>query len=124
VQPSGPTDQAVQTCGQVRALAVGQSYVTALWTGLLLIVYRSRPDIESADAASSTRRYRTYLAALTRAVLTLIALVNLTLLLAVLRAWQVYRLSGITSALPLLPFTAGLLIFATVAVRTGHVRYG
>ncbi len=104
----------------VFALAVGQLYVTALWTGLMLIVYRSRPDIESADAASSTRRYRMYLAALTRAVLTLIALVNLTLLLFALRTWQVYQLSGIASALPLLPFTAGLLIFAIVAVRTGQ----
>ncbi len=112
--------QAPKSVVSVFALAVGQLYVTALWTGLLLIVYRSRPDIESADATSSTRRYRMYLAALTRAVLTLIALVNLTLLLAALRTWQVYRLSGIASALPLLPFIAGLLIFAIVAVRTGQ----
>jgi len=112
--------QAPKSVVSVFALAVGQLYVTALWTGLMLIVYRSRPDIESADAASSTRRYRMYLAALTRAVLTLIALVNLTLLLAALRTWQVYRLTGIASALPLLPFIAGLLIFAIVAVRTGQ----
>ena len=112
--------QAPKSVVSVFALAVGQLYVTALWTGLMLIVYHSRPDIESADAASSTRRYRMYLAALTRAVLTLIALVNLTLLLAALRTWQVYRLSGIASALPLLPFIAGLLVFAIVAVRTGQ----
>jgi uncharacterized membrane protein len=112
--------QAPKSVVSVFALAVGQLYVTALWTGLMLIVYRSRPDIESADAASSTRRYRMYLAALTRAVLTLIALVNLTLLLAALRTWHVYRLTGIASALPLLPFTAGLIIIAIVAVRTGQ----
>jgi uncharacterized membrane protein len=68
----------------------------------MLIVYRSRPDIEAADAAASTRRYRRFLAVCTRALLTLVALVNLSLLLAALRNWQVYRLSGIGSALPLL----------------------
>ena len=30
-------------------VVAAQLYVTALWTGLMLIVYRSRPDIEAAD---------------------------------------------------------------------------
>lgn len=102
------------------AFVVGQLYVTALWTGMMLLIYRSRPDIESADAAESTRRYRRFLAANTRALLTLMALVNVTLLLATLPRWQVYRLSGIASALPVLPFVAGLVIFAVVAVRVGQ----
>ncbi len=55
-----------------------------------------------------------------RALLTLVALVNLSLLLAALRNWQVYRLSGIGSALPLLPFTVGMLVLATVAMRAGQ----
>jgi len=101
-------------------IVAGQLYVTALWTGLMLIVYRSRPDIESADPAGSTRRYREYLNACTKAVLTLLALVNVTLLLSALQKWQVYKLSGIASALPLLPFVVGLLIFAVVAVRVGQ----
>jgi uncharacterized membrane protein len=86
----------------------------------MLIVYRSRPDIEAADAAASTRRYRRFLAVCTRALLTLVALVNLSLLLAALRNWQVYRLSGIGSALPLLPFAVGMLILAAVALRAGQ----
>jgi len=101
-------------------IVVGQLYVTLLWTGLMVLVYRSRPDIEASDPAASTRRYRRFLAACTRAVLTLLALVNLSLLLAALRTWQVYRLSGFGSALPVLPFAVGLLIFATTAVRTGQ----
>ena len=44
------------------AVVVGQRYVTALWTGLMLVIYRSRPDIEAADAAASVRRYRRFLA--------------------------------------------------------------
>jgi hypothetical protein len=45
-------------------------------------------------------------------VLTLLALVNLSLLLAALRNWQVYRLSGPGSALPILPFAVGLVVLA------------
>ena len=102
------------------AIVAGQLYVTVLWSGLMLIVYRSRPDIEAADPAASTRRYRRFLAAFTRAVLTLLALVNLSLLLAALSKWQVYRLSGLGSALPVLPFAVGLLILAAVTVHTGQ----
>jgi uncharacterized membrane protein len=104
-------------------IVAGQLWVTLLWTGLMLIVYRSRPDIEATDAAASTRRYRRFLAACTRAVLTLLALVNLSLLLAALRSWQVYRLSGLGSALPVLPLVTGLLILAVTIVRTGQGGY-
>jgi uncharacterized membrane protein len=97
-----------------------QLYVTAMWTGLTLIVYRSRPDIEAADPVASTLRYRRFLAATTRAVLTLIALVDASLLLIALPDWQVYRLSGIGGALPVLPFVAGVLLLAAVATRAGQ----
>ena len=101
-------------------IVAGQLWVTLLWTGLMLIVYRSRPDIEATDPAASTRRYRRFLTASTRAVLTLVALVNLTLLLAALRNWQVYRLSGFGSALPVLPFALGLLILVITTLRVGQ----
>ena len=104
----------------VFAVVVGQLWVTVLWSGLMLIVYRSRPDIEAADPVASTRRYRRFLAAITRTVLGLAALVDLSLLLAALHNWQVYRLSGPGSALPILPFAIGLLILALVAFRTGQ----
>ena len=104
----------------VFAVVAAQLYVTALWTGLMLLVYRSRPDIEATDPAASTRRYRRYLTAVTRAVLTLLALVDLSLLLGALRNWQVYRLSGPAAALPILPFAVGLLGLAVVSLRTGQ----
>jgi uncharacterized membrane protein len=97
-----------------------QLYVTILWTGLLLLVYRSRPDIEVADPAASTLRYRRFLAAMSRALLMLLALVDASLLLAALPSWQVYQLAGIGRALPALPFVAGLLLLAAVARRTGQ----
>ena len=105
------------------AIVFGQLYVTVLWTGLMLIVYRSRPDIEAADAAASTRRYRRFLSVFTRAVLVLLALVDLSLLLAALAKWEVYRLSGAGSVLPILPFAAGLLILAAVAWHSGQGGY-
>jgi uncharacterized membrane protein len=86
----------------------------------MLIVYRSRPDIEAADPAASTLRYRRFLAAMTRAVLTLIALVDTSLLLVALRDWQVYRLPGTGRALPALPVAAGVLLLAAVAARAGQ----
>jgi len=98
----------------------GQVYVTTVCSGLMLIVYRSRPDIEAADPAASTLRYRRFLAAMTRALLTLIALVDTTLLLFALRDWQVYRLSGIGRVLPVLPVAVGMLLLAAVARRTGQ----
>ena len=104
----------------VFAIVAAQLYVTTMWTGIMLIVYRSRPDIEAVDPAGSTRRYRRFLAACTRAVLTLLALVDLTLLLGALRNWQVYRLSGIGSAVPVLPFAVGLLVLVVVTFRVGQ----
>jgi uncharacterized membrane protein len=101
-------------------LVAVQLYVTALWTGLMLIAYRSRPDIEAADPAASAPRYRRFLTAYTRAILMLIALVNVSLLLIALPDWQVYRLSGIGRALPLLPFAAGALLLAAVALWAGQ----
>ena len=97
-----------------------QLYVTVLWTGFMLIIYRSRPDIEAADPAASTLRYRRFLTAMTRAVLTLLALVDTSILLIALRSWQVYQLSGIGQALPALPFVTGLILLATVARRAGQ----
>ena len=35
---------------------VGQLWVTSLWTGLLLIIYRSRPDTDASEGADSTRQ--------------------------------------------------------------------
>ena len=116
----GPGRGAAKSAFSVFGVVAGQAYVTILWTGLMLIVYRSRPDLEAADAAASSRRYRRFLAAWTRALLTLVAMVNLTLLLAALQSWQVYRLSGIGSAVPLLPLMFGLLGLVVVMVRVGQ----
>ena len=101
-------------------IVAGQLYFTTGYSGLMLIVHRSRPDIEAADPAASALRYRRFLAVITRALLTTAALADLALLLIALPDWQVYRLSGVGRALPVLPFLAGVLLLGTVAARTGQ----
>jgi uncharacterized membrane protein len=101
-------------------IVAGQLYFTIVYSGLMLIVHRSRPDIEAADPAASTLRYRRFLAAITRALLIMAALADLGLLLIALPDWQVYRLSGIGRALPAAPFAAGVLLLGAVAARTGQ----
>jgi uncharacterized membrane protein len=105
----------------ISALLVAfQLYITAQWSGIMLIVYRSRPDIEAADPTASALRYRRFLAATARALLTMAALVDTTLLLIALGDWQVYRLSGASQALLVLPVAAGLVLLAAVAARAGQ----
>jgi len=102
------------------AIVFAQLWVTALWTGIMLIIHRSRPDIEAADPAASARRYRRFLARCTSGMLALVTLIDLSLLLSALRNWQVYRLSGAGAALPLLPYAAGLLVVVTLILRSGQ----
>jgi uncharacterized membrane protein len=102
------------------ALVFAQLWVTALWTTIMLIIYRSRPDIEAADPAASVRRYRRFLARCSTAMLALVTLIDLSLLLAALRNWQVYRLSGADAALPFLPYAVGLLVLVTFILRSGQ----
>jgi uncharacterized membrane protein len=104
------------------AVVVAQVYVTGMWTGLLVLVYRSRPDIDAADPAASLRGYRKLLDSFARAALLLLALVDLTLLLATLQRWQLYQLTGASAALPLVPAAAGVLILIAVATRAGWQR--
>jgi uncharacterized membrane protein len=101
-------------------IVAAQLYFTAVYSGLMLIIHRSRPDIDAADPAASTLRYRRFLAVITRALLTMAALADLGLLLIALPDWQVYRLSGIGRALPVLPFAAGVLLLGAVAARMGQ----
>jgi uncharacterized membrane protein len=101
-------------------IVAGQLYFTVLYSGLMLIIHRSRPEIDAADPAASTLRYRRFLAAMTRALLIMAALADLGLLLVALPDWQVYRLSGIGRALPALPFAGGLALLVAVAARMGQ----
>jgi uncharacterized membrane protein len=104
------------------ALIIGQVYVTALGTTLLLLVYRSRPDLDTADPAASLRGYRKALGAFARAALVLFACIDLTLLVAALQLWQILRLRSGGTVLVLLPVVLGLVAFFVTLVRAGRER--
>jgi uncharacterized membrane protein len=105
-------------------VVVAQVYVTGVWTALLVLVYRSRPDLDTADPAASLRSYRKALDMFGRAGLVLLACVDLTLLLAALQLWQIVRLSGGGDVLVLVPFGLGLVAFFCAVVRAGALRAG
>lgn len=102
---------------RVFAPVIGQLFATGLWTGVLLIVYHSRPDLDAADPTASAARYRTFLGRTAKTLLAVAACVDLTLLLFGLREWQVLRLAG---GVVLLPALAGVVALATVIIRTGQ----
>jgi uncharacterized membrane protein len=102
------------------APVLAQLWVTGLWTGLLLLVYRSRPELDTADPARSLQRYRALLGTITRAALTFLALIDAGLLLAALRQWRVFGLDGAARWLLVLPFAAGLAFFLVVWFRAGR----
>ncbi len=104
------------------AVVLGQLYVTGLWTGLLVLVYRSRPDLDTADPAASLYRYRKALRAFGRAGLILLACVDASVLLFALDLWQVLHLSGGANVLMVLPVVAGLVGFLVTAVGAGRAR--
>jgi uncharacterized membrane protein len=53
-------------------------------------------------------------------MLVLVTLIDLSLLLAALRNWEVYRLSGAGAAFPMLPYAVGLLVVVTYTLRSGQ----
>lgn len=104
------------------AVVIGQLYVTGLWTGLLVLVYRSRPDLDTTDPAGSLRSYRRALGAFGRAVLVLLACLDASVLLFALRLWQVVHLSGDANLLVAVPALAGLVGFLVTVVSAGRAR--
>jgi uncharacterized membrane protein len=107
------------------AVVVGQLYVTGLWTGLLVLVYRSRPDLDTADPAASLYRYRKALGAFGRAGLILLACVDASVLLFALIFGRCSTSpAGRTCSwrCPSLPVVAGLVGFLVTAVGAGRAR--
>jgi uncharacterized membrane protein len=104
------------------APVIAQLFATGLGTGLMVLIYRSRPDIDAADPAASLRGYRRLLGGYTRAALTLLALVDVTFLMAALQRWQLYDLHGASAPLLLVPAVAGVLTLAAFAMRAGRAR--
>jgi uncharacterized membrane protein len=117
--PDGTVDRyAAKSVWTAFALVMTQVAVTALFAGLLLATYRTRPEVDAADAVASTRRYRRFLSVMGRAMLALAALVDLTLMLVALQQWRVFAPSG--TLIAQLPAAVGVIIIVAIAVRMGQ----
>ena len=103
-------------------MVFSQLFLTGVWTGLMALIYRSRPDIDPANPTASLSGYRRLLDGYARAALILLALVDLTFLLGALQRWQFYRLHGVAASLPALPAVSGVLLLIAVAMRAGRDR--
>jgi uncharacterized membrane protein len=108
--------------GSAFAAVLGQMYATGLWTGLLVLVYRTRPDLDTANPAASLRSYRQALGAFGRSGLLLLACVDASILLFALHLWGVRPLSGAANVLVALPAVAGLIGFLVTVVGEGRAR--
>lgn len=97
-----------------------QVLIMALIVGLLVATFRGRPDIDVADPAASTRRYRTFLSGMARGLLVLAALVNLSLLMLSLQMWELWHLTGGGALLPMLPIAIGAVAVVVFAARMGQ----
>lgn len=101
------------------ATLIGQLYVTGLWTVLLTLAYRFRPDLDTGDPAASLRGHRQALALIGRAGPILVACIDLTLALAALRRWQ---LADLPAGLVILPAALGLAGVLAAVVQAGRIR--
>jgi uncharacterized membrane protein len=116
---TGGGRQVAATPASAFATLVGQLYVTGLWTVLLTLAYRARPDLDTGDPAASLRAHRRALVLVGRAGLVLVACIDLTLALAALRRWQIVDLPvGIV----ILPVVLGLADLLAVVVLAGRIR--
>jgi uncharacterized membrane protein len=91
--------------------------VTALIVVLMLVVFRSRPDIDAAAPVTTARRHRIFLARMARALLVLAAFVDLSMGVAAWFSWN--GQAGQTGAV-LAPALVGIATVLIVAVRTGQ----
>jgi uncharacterized membrane protein len=101
------------------ATLVGQLFVVGVWTTLLTLAYRGRPDLDTGDPTASLRGYRQALVLIGRAGLILVACIDLTLALAALRRWQI---ADLPEGVVILPAALGVAGILAVVVYAGRIR--
>jgi uncharacterized membrane protein len=94
-----------------------QIVVTALIVVLMMVVFRSRPDIDVAAPVTTARRHRIFLARMARALLVLAACVNVSMAAA---AWFIWTDHTRQTGVVLAPAVLGIATVLIVAVRTGQ----
>lgn len=115
-----PDRLAAKSIGSAFSLVFVQCGLTALLAAVAVAVHRSRPDIDPAYPVSSARWHRRYTAQSVKALLGLVAMIDLGMLLSSLLMWT----GTVSTWAPLavvLPVLAGVTVAAIVLARNNRV---
>ncbi|MGI5214663.1 DUF1648 domain-containing protein [Plantactinospora sp. CA-290183] len=100
-----------------------QTGITLAVPLLVLLVLRSRPDLDAARPVGSARRYRVYLGGVARLLLLGAACLNLGLLVTALQLWGVVATSTAWRVGTYLPLAALVVILLIWQHRVGHAGH-
>ncbi|SDT49577.1 Protein of unknown function [Pseudarthrobacter equi] len=115
-----PDRLAAKSVGSAFSLVFVQCGLTALLAVVAAAVHRSRPDIDPAYPVSSVRWHRRYTAQSVKALLGLVAMIDLGMLFSSLLMWT----GTVSTWAPLavvLPVLAGVTVAAIVLARNNRV---
>jgi len=118
-----PNREAAKSVGAAFSLVFVQIGVTALLAGIAAAIFRTRPDIDPAHPLGSARWHRQYMLLGARALLGLVAVIDLAMLGSSLLMWT----GTVTPWAPLvvvLPILAAVLVAVVVVSRNNRERDG
>ncbi len=116
-----PNRLAAKSVGTAFSLVFVQVGVTALLVGIAAAIFRSRADIDPAHPVSSARWYRQYLLLGAKALLGLVAMIDLGMMGSSLLMWTgtVTSLARLVVVLPILP---AVVVAVVVLARNNRER--
>ena len=117
-----PNRVAAKSVGTAFSLVFVQIGVTALLTGIAAgIFFRSRPDIDPAHPASSARWHRRYMSLAAKALLGLVALIDVGMLGLSLLMWT-GTVTSWAPAVVVLPILVGVVTAIVILARNNRER--
>jgi uncharacterized membrane protein len=120
----GVTNRVVaKSVGAAFSLVFVQIGVTALLAGIAAVIVRSRPDVDPAHPVSSARWYRQYMSLGAKALLGLVAMIDLGMLGTSLLMWT----GTVTPWAPLvvvLPILSAAVVAVVILARNNLERNG
>ncbi|QCB97382.1 DUF1648 domain-containing protein [Arthrobacter sp. PAMC25564] len=116
-----PHRLAAKSVGTAFSLVFVQIGVTALLVGIAAAIFRSRPDLDPAHPVGSARWYRQYMSLGAKALLGLVAMIDLGMLGSSLLMWT----GTVTPWAPLvvvLPILAAVVVVVVILARNNRER--
>jgi len=116
-----PDRLVAKSIGTAFSLVFVQIGMTALFVGITAAMFRSRPDIDPAHPVSSARWYRQYLSLSAKALLGLVAMIDVGMLGSSLLTWT----GTVTPWAPLVvaaPILAAVAVSVVVLARNNRER--